>query len=160
MKQSFRRKKTVAIYGSIAASILLLCVVFSVVFALRQNSALLLVLLFPALLGILFAIIALIEYRGSIEIDDQKVKFNYRLFSKTKELNKSGVEIPFSQIEAITKAYRPGDGIVGSDCFLYTIHLTGKKQAEVYLYHFSKAEDHIFKILCERVRAKRVEKLP
>ncbi len=75
----------------------------------------------------LFAAIALIEYRGSIEIDDQKIRFNYRIFSKHKELNKSGVEFAFSEIESISKTYRKGDRIVSKDCFVYTICRLNKK---------------------------------
>ena len=133
MKQIFRRKKNVAVFTALSVSILLVCGVLSAVFALQQNYTLLIPLFVPAFLGILFVAIALIEYRGSIEIDHQKVKFNYRIFSKSKELNQSGVVLFYSEIETIRKVFRNGDGIVSQDCFLYTIHLISKKQADVYL---------------------------
>ncbi len=152
MKQTFRRKKTATTFAGIAGIIFLLCVVISVILLLQQNYVFIIVLFFPALLGMLFAAIALIAYRGSIEIDDQKVRFNYRIFSKYKELNKSGVEFAFSEIESISKTYRKGDGIVSKDCFVYTIRQQNKKQVEFYLYHFGKDEDSIFNIIYEKIQ--------
>lgn len=152
MNQTFRRKKAVATFAGIAGVILLLCIVVSVILVLQQNYVFLIILFFPVLLGMLFAAIALIEYRGSIEIDDQKVKINYRVFSESKGLNKSGVEFAFSEIESIRKTFRKGDRIVSKDCFVYTINQTNKKQVEFYLYHFGKDEDSIFNIINERIQ--------
>ena len=152
MKQTFRRKKAVTTFAGIAGIILLLCAVVSIMFVLQQNYEFLLILFFPVLLGILFSVIARIEYRGSIEIDDQNVKMNYRVFSQFKELNKSGIAVPFREIESISKVFRKGDGIVSRDCFVYTIHLINKKQVEFYLYHFGKDEDSIFNIINERIQ--------
>ena len=152
MKQTFRRKKAVTTFAGIAGIIFLLCVVVSVILLLKQNYVFILVLFFPVLLGMLFAAIAFIEYRGSIEIDDQKVRFNYRIFSKYKEFNKSGVEFAFSEIESISKTYRKGDGIVSKDCFVYTIRQINKKQVEFHLYYFGKDEDSIFNIINEKIQ--------
>lgn len=152
MKQTFRRKKAVTTFAGIAGIILLLCAVVSIMFVLQQNYEFLLILFFPVLLGILFSVIARIEYRGSIEIDDQNVKMNDRVFSQFKELNKSGIAVPFREIESISKVFRKGDGIVSRDCFVYTIHLINKKQVEFYLYHFGKDEDSIFNIINERIQ--------
>ena len=152
MKQTFRRKKAATTCAGIAGIIFLLCVVVSVILLLQQNYVFIIVLFFPALLGIRFAAIALIEYRGSIEIDDQKVRFNYRIFSKCNELNKSGVEFDFSKIESLRRTLREGDGIITKDTYLYTICQTDKKQAEFYLLHFGKDEDLIFNSLKERLK--------
>lgn len=151
MTKIFRPKKTVAINCIIALSILLLCAIHSVLFVLQRNYASLFILLFPVLLGILFAIIALIEYRGSVVIGEQSIIFNYKLFSKEKELNKSGVKIPYCEIESITKTSRKGDGIISKDCFCYTIHLTNNKQVDVYLYRFGKDEESIYNSIKEQL---------
>lgn len=152
MKQIFRRKKTVTIPSIIAGIMFLICVVISVIFLIRQDYLLLILLFFLFLLGITFALIAFFEHRGTIEIDDQKVKFNYRIFSKHRELNKSGVEFDFSKIESLRRTLREGDGIITKDTYLYTICQTDKKQAEFYLLHFGKDEDLIFNSLKERLK--------
>ena len=152
MKQTFRRKKTVTIPSIIAGIMFLICVVISVIFLIRQDYLLLILLFFLFLLGITFALIAFFEHRGTIEIDDQKVKFNYRIFSKHRELNKSGVEFDFSKIESLRRTLREGDGIITKDTYLYTICQTDKKQAEFYLLHFGKDEDLIFNSLKERLK--------
>ena len=152
MKQTFRRKKTVTIPSIIAGIMFLICVVISVIFLIRQDYLLLILLFLPFLLGITFALIAFFEHRGTIEIDDQKVKFNYRIFSKHRELNKSGVEFDFSKIESLRRTLIEGDGIITKDTYLYTICQTDKKQAEFYLFHFGKDEDLIFNSLKERLK--------
>jgi len=154
MRQTFRRKKSVTTFTGIAGILFFLCVVVSVILLFQQSYVFFIVLFFPILLGILFAVIALIEYRSSIEIDDQKVKFNYRIFSNYKEFNKSGVELDFSEIESISKAYRRGDGIVSKDCFVYTICQLNKKQVEFYLFHFGNDEDRIFNIIYDKIQAR------
>ena len=152
MKQTFRRKKTVTIPSIIAGITFLICVVISVIFLIRQDYLLLILLFLLFLSGILFALFAFFEHRGTIEIDDQKVKFNYRIFSKHRDLNKSGVEFDFSKIESLRRTLIKGDGIYTKDTYLYTVCQTDKKQAEFYLLHFGKDEDLIFNSLKERLK--------
>lgn len=155
MKQTFRRKRNVIGFGCVALFILLLCIVLSIIFVLCQDYVFLIVLFFPTLLGVLFAIIAYIEYRGSIELDNEKVKFNYRLFSKSKELNKSGITLYYSDIRHIKKTYIQGDGIISKDHIIYTICLTNNTKVDVYLHHFGKDEETIISAISERLRTKK-----
>ena len=153
MKQTFIRKKNVALCGGAAAAILLTCAVIAVILILEENYAFFIPLFFPTLLGLLLAAAALIEYRGSIELDEEKIKFNYRLFSRTGSPNRAGMEFYYSEIRSIRRTFRKGDGITGSDCFLYTISLADQRQFDTYLFHFGKEEDAIFNLIREKIPA-------
>lgn len=155
LKEIYRRTGSVWIPGAIGTAVVALCVVLGLLSVMQGDYFWLVILFFPAMIGMLLLFGAWSEYRSTIELDDVGMKINYRVFSKSKELNKAGVFLPYDRISHIRKALRPGDGYNTQDCFLYTVKLTDGRELELYLYHFKNQEEAICRSLSQRVTVQR-----
>lgn len=151
MKEIYRRTGSVWIPGAIGSAAVALCVALGVLSVVRGDYFWTVILFFPAMIGMLLLFGAWSEHRSTIELDDVGMKINYRVFSKSKELNKAGVYLPYDRISRIRKTLRPGDGYNTQDCFLYNVKLTDGRELELYLYHFRKQEEAICRSLSRRV---------
>lgn len=151
MKELYRRTGSVWIPGVIGGVTVTLCVVLGVLSVVLGDYFWLVPLFFPVMFGALLLFAAWSEYRSTLQLDDEGMKINYRVFSKSKELNKAGVYLPYDQISQIRKTLRPGDGYNSADCFRYIVKLKDGRELELYLYHFRKQEESICRSLSRRV---------
>lgn len=145
-------KKTIYTCVSIVALITLFCVASSIVLIAKHDYTLSFIIFFHFFLCVMVALIVWIEYKGSLEINETGIKFNYRVFSKSKEFNRNHISLKFDDIHHIQKVFIKGGGIISKDTVLYKFCLIGKREVIVYFYHFGKQAEHeISAILGEKV---------
>jgi hypothetical protein len=96
------------------------------------------------------------ESRGILQLSDHEIRFFYKLFSKSKDLNgfnRKGLVIHFNEIESIDIVTIPGDCCITATARQLIIRWKDGRMALAYLYHFGKKQEkEIIDILVARVR--------
>lgn len=96
------------------------------------------------------------ENRGILQLSDTEIRFYYKLFSNSKEMNgfnKKGLVIRFEAIEAIDIVMIPGDWFILADTKQLVIRWKDGRVVYAYLYHFGKKqESEIIEYLAAHVK--------
>ncbi len=148
MQKVFKRTKTVRIFSILSGLIFLGCVIASIFSVVKQEYINFIFVSFALYLDIMFALIALIEYKGTLEINEIGIGFHYRVFSKSKKYNRRNVFLQWEDITYVLKNFTPGDGFFSANSTVYHFILQDDQEIEAYFFHFGKtAEQEIDCIL-------------
>ena len=83
MQKVFKRTKTVRIFSVLGGLLFLICLIGSIFCIVKQYYAALIIVAIGIYLDLIFVMVALIESKGTLEIDRDTLIFHYRVFSKS-----------------------------------------------------------------------------
>lgn len=138
MQKVFKRTKTVRIFSVLSGLLFLICLIGSIFCIVKQDYAALIIVALGLYLDLIFVLVALIESKGTFEIDRDTLIFHYRVFSRSKKYNRRNVSLKCSDINHLLKLYRKGDGISTADTTEYQFILHDGTIIETYFYHFGR----------------------
>ncbi len=98
----------------------------------------LVILIALVLFSALFLLIARTEYKGSVELDETSIKFNYKNLYKSKELSKAGLCLKFDEIDHVDRIKIGEEGLLSKSSFMYRFFLSDERQVDVFLHYFGK----------------------
>jgi hypothetical protein len=114
---------------------------------------------FWVLFGGFLTFIWFYESRSILELTGTEIRFFYKTFSKSKELNglnRKGLVIRFDAIEEIDIVTFRGDWLIAANTKHLVFRWKDGREAQVYLYHFGNGpEKEIIERLEKRVKTSR-----
>lgn len=151
----YKRKKSVLAFGITSAVIHLLYLVLAIIFLINKDYGIFIALsIFWVFIGGLFTFIVVYESKSIFVIDDDKIIFHYKVFSKSKELrglNRKGLMIKFDDIQNIRVDEFKGDGLFIATTKSIHFDLKDKRSFDAYFHHYGKQQEkEIHSILTNR----------